>query len=61
MAKRLTICGVLSYPTRALITKELGAIPLTEEKYQEVCRKMGIWTDEFMESVKAIAAREVKG
>ena len=58
--KRLTILGVQSCPSRALITKELGAIPLTEEKYQEVCRKMGIWTDEFMELVKAIAASEVK-
>ena len=59
--KRLTILGVQSYPFRALETKQLGTIPLTEEKYQEVCLKMGIWTDEFMESVKAIAASEVKG
>ena len=51
--KRLTILGVQSYPFRALITKQLGAIPLTEEKYQEICFKTGIWTDEFMESVAA--------
>lgn len=57
--KHLKVLGVQSYPSRALETKELGTIPLTEEKYQEICRKMGIWTDEFKESVAA--AREVKG
>ena len=51
--KRLTILGVQSYPFRALVTKQLGTIPLTEEKYQEICLQMGIWTDEFMESVAA--------
>lgn len=51
--KRLTILGVRHYPVRALVTKQLGTIPLTEEKYQEICFQMGIWTDEFMESVAA--------
>jgi hypothetical protein len=59
MAKRLTVCGVQSFPTRALITKQLSAIPLTEEKYQEICLKSGIITDEFKASI--FAAREVKG
>ena len=49
--KRLTICGVQSYPTRALITKQLGSIPLTEEKYQEFCLKSGIITEEFKASL----------
>ena len=49
--KRLTICGVQSYPTRALITKQLGSIPLTEEKYQELCLKSGIITEEFKASL----------
>ena len=57
--KNLTILGVQSYPIRALETKQLGTIPLTEEKYQEICRKMGIWTDEFKASIES--AREVKG
>jgi hypothetical protein len=49
--KRLTIYGVQSYPTRALFTKQLGTIPLTEEKYQEFCLKSGIITDEFKASL----------
>ncbi len=49
--KQLTIFGVQSYPTRALITKQLGAIPLTEEKYQEYCFKSGIITDEIKASI----------
>lgn len=53
--KRLTICGVQSYPTRALITKQLGAIPLTEEKYQEICLKSGVITDEFKASLDMAA------
>ena len=59
--KHLKVLGVQSYPYRALITKQLGTIPISEEKYQEICLQMGIWTDKFMESVKAIAAAsEVK-
>lgn len=49
--KRLTICGVQSYPTRALITKQLGAIALTEEKYQEICLATGIITEELKASL----------
>jgi len=49
--KRLTVFGVQGYPTRALITKQLGLIPLTEEKYQEYCLKTGIITDELKASL----------
>lgn len=49
--KRLTIYGMQDYPTRALITKQLGATPIPEEKYQEFCLKSGIITDEFKASV----------
>jgi hypothetical protein len=55
--KRLTICGVQSYPTRALITKQLGTIPLTEEKYQELCLAAGIITEEFKASIDMACGR----
>lgn len=59
--KHIKVLGVQSYPIRALVTKQLGTIPLTEEKYQEICLQMGIWTDEFMELVASVKpAREVK-
>lgn len=56
--KRLTVCGVQSFPTRALITKQLGAILLTEEKYQEFCLKSGIITEEFKASLDVEIAKQ---
>ena len=55
--KRLTILGVQSHPSRALITKQLGTIPITEEKYQEYCAKSGLITYELKASIQAAIAK----
>lgn len=52
--KKLTVCGVIDYPDRKLVTKELGTLPLTEGQYQKICAFMGVITKEMQETLKGL-------
>lgn len=49
---KLTVSGVIDYPERKLVTKELSVLPLTEGQYQKICAFMGVITEEMKETIK---------